>query len=328
MTTQQAPIGSPFGPANTAEDVIKGIYLTGKTVIVTGGYSGIGREAVKVLLAAGAKVTVPTRNLDKARESLSGVDGVVIDTMDLMDPASIDAFAERFLADNAKLDILINCAGVMANPLTRDARGYESQFSTNVLGHFHLTAKLWPALVAAGNARVVILSSANHRGRVVDFLHDPNFEQREYDPWVAYGNSKAGNALLAVAFDSIGKSQGVRAFSVHPGGIFDTGLARHMDLAIAKAHGMIDEDSKPIINPEAGWKTPEQGASTMVWAATSPLLDGNGGVYLSNNEVCRELPTDDDGALDNDSVKPGVKDPVNAGRLWRLCEELSGARID
>lgn len=327
MTTPQAPIGSPFGPANTAEDVLKGIDLTGKTVIVTGGYSGIGREAVRVLLAAGAKVVVPTRNIEKARESLAGIGGVILDTMDLMDPASIDAFTKRLLAENPKLDILINCAGVMANPLTRDGRGYESQFSTNVLGHFQLTSALWPALVAAGNARVVNLSSANHRVKVVDFLHDPNFQHREYNPWIAYANSKAANVLLAVALDSIGKPDGVRAFAVHPGGIFDTGLVRHMDLAIAKAHGMIDEDGKPIIDPEKGWKTPEQGASTMVWAATSPLLEGKGGIYLSNNEVCTEL-TEDEGELNNDGVAPGVKNPVTAGRLWRLCEELTGARID
>jgi len=328
MSSEQAPIGSPFGPASTAEDVIQGIDLTGKTAIVTGGYSGIGREAVRVLLAAGAKIIVPARNMTKAQETVAGLDGVHLEAMDLMDPASIDAFAKNFLARNDTLDILINCAGVMANPLTRDARGYESQFSTNVLGHFQLTCALWPALVTANNARVVFLSSANHRGTVIDVLHDPNFEHRAYDPWVAYGNSKAANILLALALDSIGEAQGVRAFSVHPRGIFDTGLVRHMDLAIARAHGMIDEDGKPIIDPEKGWKTPEQGASTMVWAATSPLLDGKGGVYLTNNEVGRQLTEDDDDKIDNDSVKPGVKDPVNAGRLWRLCEELTGARLD
>lgn len=114
---------------------------------------------------------------------------------------------------------------------------------------------------------------------------------------------------------------------MHPGGIFDTGLARHMDIAIAKAYGMIDEAGQPIINPQAGWKTPEQGASTMVWAATSPLLQGHGGVYLSNNEVCVQLSSDE-GDLDNNGVGPGVKDLLNAGRLWRLCETLTGARID
>lgn len=327
MSTPQTPISSPFTAASTAEEVIRGIDLTGKTAIVTGGYSGIGREAVRQLLAAGATVVVPARDLAKARRQMAGLEAAKIESLDLMDPPSIDLFAHRFLSTHPTLDILINCAGVMANPLTRDARGYESQFSTNVLGHFQLTCALWPALVAAGQSRVVMLSSANHRGALTDVLHDPNFEQVPYDPWKAYAQSKAANVLLAVGFDSIGQASGVRAFAVHPGGIFDTGLARHMDLAIAKAYGMIDADGKPIINPQAGWKTPEQGASTMVWAATSPQLAGKGGVYLSNNEVCVQL-AQDEGELDNNGVGPGVKNPMNAGRLWRLCETLTGARID
>jgi NAD(P)-dependent dehydrogenase (short-subunit alcohol dehydrogenase family) len=325
-TTLQSPVGSPFGAANTAAEVLEGIDLSGKTIVVTGGYSGLGREAVRVLAQAGAQVTVPTRNLEKAHENLAGIPGVSIESMDLMDSKSIQDFANRFLAKHPKLDILINCAGVMANPLTRDARGYESQFSTNVLGHFQLTTALWPALVAAGNARVVILSSANHRVKVAEILKDPNFTNREYSPWLAYANSKAANILLAVAFDDIGKAHGVRAFAVHPGGILDTGLARHMDLAIAKAHGMIDDDGNAVIDPEKGWKTPGQGASTAVWAATSPLLKGKGGVYLSNNEVCTEL-AEEEGELDNNGVSPGAKNPVNAGRLWRICEELTGAGI-
>jgi len=121
-------------------------------------------------------------------------------------------------------------------------------------------------------------------------------------------------------------ADGVRAFSVHPGGIFDTGLTRHMDLSLAKAAGMIDNEGQPIIDPEAGWKTPQQGASTMVWAAISPLLQDKGGLYLSNNEVASEL-SQDEGDLSNDGVAPGVRHPVNADRLWRLCEELTGARI-
>jgi NAD(P)-dependent dehydrogenase (short-subunit alcohol dehydrogenase family) len=219
--------------------------------------------------------------------------------MDLMDPASIDAFAERFLAENAKLDILINNAGTMAAPLTRDARGNESQFSTNVLGHFQLTCRLWPALVAAQGAR----------------------------PWRAYANSKGANILFAVALDSIGQRHGVRAFAVHPGGIFDTGLVRHMDLSIAKAAGMIDENGTPIIDPENGWKTPAQGAATMVWAATSLLLIGKGGVYCVDCDIGTQL-TEDEGPLSLTGVAPSVKEPVNAGRLWQLCEQLTGARLD
>jgi NAD(P)-dependent dehydrogenase (short-subunit alcohol dehydrogenase family) len=327
MTTPQTPIGSPFGAASTAEEVVQGIDLSGKTAIVTGGYSGIGLEAVRVLLAAGAGVIVPTRNMEKAKQNLATFPNVILDIMNLMDPASIDAFAERFLAENAKLDILINNAGTMAAPLTRDARGYESQFSTNVLGHFQLTCRLWPALVAAQGARVVALSSANHRTQVANFLHDPNFERSEYDPWRAYANSKGANILFAVALDSIGQHHGVRAFSVHPGGIFETGLVRHMDLSIARAAGMIDADGTPIIDPENGWKTPAQGAATMVWAATSLLLIGKGGVYCVDCDIGTQL-TEDEGPLSLTGVAPSVKDPVNAGRLWQLCEQLTGARLD
>lgn len=327
MALQQNPLGSPFTAASSANDVLQGINLAGKNVLVTGGYSGIGLVAVRALHAAGANIIVPVRDINKATQNLSGIPNIEMDTMDLMDPVSIDEFASRFLTKHQNLDILINCAGVMANPLTRDTRGYESQFSTNVLGHFQVICALWPALTAAGNARVVNLSSANHRVNITGLLHDPNFNEDEYDPWQAYARSKAANILLTVALDSIGSKHGVRAFSVHPGGIFDTGLARHMDIEIARTYGMIDENDKPIINPDAGWKTPEQGASTMVWAATSPMLDGKGGFYLSNNEVAQEL-AEDEGELNNDGVAPGAVNPINAGRLWRLCEELTGKRLD
>lgn len=328
MTTLQAPIDSPFRASSSVDDVIQGIDLRGKTLIVTGGYSGLGLEAVRVLAGAGARVVVPARNLEKAAASLSGIADVGIAKLDLLDPASIDAFVGGFLNQHDRLDVLINCAGVMAAPLTRDGRGYESQFSTNVLGHFQLICGLKPALLAAGGARVISLSSSNHRVKIPNLLHDPNFEHTDYQPWVAYANSKAANILLTVALDSILKGQGVRAFAVHPGGIFQTGLLRHVeDLSIAKAAGMIDENGEPIIDPDKGWKTPAQGASTIVWAATSPLLAGRGGVYCSNNNIGPLLETDE-GPLDQTAVIPGAKDPVNAGRLWRLCEELTGARLD
>lgn len=171
------------------------------------------------------------------------------------------------------------------------------------------------------------LKANNHRTNVPCFLHDPNFQSRDYDPWKAYANSKAGNVLFAVALDSIGKSHGIRAFSAHPGGIIETGLARHMDLDLAKTFGMIDEAGLPVIAPEKGWKSLQQGASTMVWGATSPLLEGLGGLYLTNAEVGSVLE-EDEGDLSLTGVSPGLVNPVNAGRLWQLCEQLTGVRLD
>ena len=178
MSTLQKPIDSGFGATSTADDVIQGIDLSGKIAVVTGGYASTGLETTRALHAAGAKVIVPARDHDKAARALEGLDGVEIEAMDLMDPASIDAFAERFLASGQPLHILVNCAGIMASPLTRDSRGYESQFATNHLGHFQLVVRLWPALRQANGARVVSVSSWGHRMSPVMF-EDPNFERRD-----------------------------------------------------------------------------------------------------------------------------------------------------
>ena len=324
MPTPQAPIGSGFGAATTAAEVIAGRDLTGKTAVVTGGYSGIGIETVRAFRSAGAKVVVPARDMAKAKANLADMTDVRLQIMDLLDPRSIDAFAEWFLRDKEKLHILVNNAGIMAPPLARDARGYESQFSANHLGHFQLTCRLWPSLVAAQGARVVALSSYAHRRAGIDF-HDPNFERREYDPWIAYGQSKTANALFAVALDSIGQRQGVRAFSVHPGGIV-TDLIRHMSQAQIDASEILDRTGKPIIDPEHNKKTPQQGAATTVWCATSPQLNGMGGVYCADCDIARALPSDD--SKEMQGVRPRATDPVAAGRLWQLSEQLTGATID
>jgi len=324
MPTAQAPIGSGFGAATTAAEVIEGIDLTSKTVIVTGGYSGIGVETVRAFRSAGANVIVPTRDMAKAKANLAEMPEVVLEAMDLLDPASIDAFAQRFLAENDALHILVNNAGVMAAPLARDARGYESQFAANHLGHFQLACRLWPALVRARGARVVALTSYAHRRAGIDF-HDPHFERRAYDPWVAYGQSKTANSLFAVALDSIGQRQGVRAFAVHPGGIV-TDLVRHMSKEELNASKVLDEAGKPIIDPENNKKTPQQGAATSVWCATSPQLDGMGGVYCADCEIARTLPSD--GSVELHGVRPRAIDPVAAGRLWQLSEQLTGATLD
>jgi NAD(P)-dependent dehydrogenase (short-subunit alcohol dehydrogenase family) len=314
--TPQAPIDSPFGYRSTALEVVAGIDLSGKTAFVTGGYSGLGTEVVRALAAAGARVLVGARRPDKAAEDLAGVEGdIAILALDLSDPASIDACAEEVARRTAALHILINNAAIMACPLARDARGFESQFATNHLGHFQLTARLWPLLAAAGGARVVSVSSIGHRlgGLSVD---DPNFERRDYDKWVAYGQAKSANALFALQLDALGESHGVRAFAVHPGGIA-TPLQRHLTMDEQKAMGWYDEAG----NLNAMFKTPAEGAATSVWCATSPLLEGMGGVYCEDCNV---------GAMAGDppprasGVWHHIRDEALAAALWDKSEAMLG----
>ncbi|MDB5394065.1 MAG: oxidoreductase [Rhodospirillales bacterium] len=319
MSTKQLPIGSGFSAASTADEVIAGRDLSGKVAIITGGYSGIGLETARVLAAAGAQVIVPARDMEKARSTASGLAGVTLDSLDLMDPASINAFAARFLATGQALHLLINNAGVMASPLSRDTRGYESQFSTNHLGHFQLTAKLWPALKQAQGARVLSLSSGGHIIAGVDF-DDPHFERRAYEPWTAYGQSKTANILFAVELDRRGKSHGVRAFSIHPGSIM-TNLARHISAEQIRAFGVLDDEDRPIIDPATGKKTVEQGAATSVWCATSPALGGMGGVYCEDCDIARLATPEPSQPM---GIQPRAVDPSEAQRLWQMSVTLTG----
>jgi NAD(P)-dependent dehydrogenase (short-subunit alcohol dehydrogenase family) len=314
MTTEQKPLKSGFGAKTTAREVLAGLDLTGKTAVVTGGYSGVGLETTRALAEAGATVVVPARTQEKARTALAGIPRVELETLELIDPASIDAFAGRFLDSGRSLDMLINNAGIMASPLRRDARGYESQFATNHLGHFHLTARLWPALKRAEMARVVSVSSTGISFGGVDF-DDPNFERREYDKWKAYGQSKTANALFAVALDKRGQAHGVRAFSVHPGGIL-TDLAR--DLSAEELAGFDGE-----------LKTPEQGAATSVWCATSPQLDGKGGVYCMDVDIAEVISdfTPQRPGQQPTGVLPHAIDPDLAERLWQLSEKMTGVKF-
>jgi NAD(P)-dependent dehydrogenase (short-subunit alcohol dehydrogenase family) len=308
--TEQHKIGSGFGAKSTADEVLAGIDLTGKLAIVTGGYSGIGLATTRALTKAGAHVVVPARRVEPAREALG--DLAEVDELDLGDLASVHAFADRFLATGRDIDIMINSAGIMACPETRVGPGWEAQFATNHLGHFALVNRLWPRLATGNGARVVSVSSGAHRRSPIRW--DDLWFERDYDKWEAYGQAKTANLLFAVELDRRGADAGVRAFALHPGGIL-TPLQRHLPTEEMVELGWIDEQGNPLVE----FKTPEQGAATQVWAATSTTLAGEGGVYLEDCEVA-EVAHDED----TPGVYPWAVDPEQAGRLWTLSAELTG----
>jgi NAD(P)-dependent dehydrogenase (short-subunit alcohol dehydrogenase family) len=331
--TSQRRIGSGFGRDSTAADVIAGIDLTGKTAIVTGGYSGLGLETVRALAAAGAAVVVPARRPEHARDVLAAagltpaatggvsVTELEVAELDLADLASVKEFAAGFLAGatpgaNRSLDILINNAAIMASPEHRVGPGWESQFATNHLGHFALTNLLWPALAAAQGARVVSLSSTGHKLSGIRF-DDINFDAG-YDKWQAYGQAKTANALFAVQLDSLGRNFGVRAFAVHPGGIM-TELQRHLPREEMIAAGWMNEDGK--LDPR--FKTPVQGAATSVWAATAPTLEGMGGVYCEDCDIAEAtVPGSPEARIRG--VDAHAVDREAAARLWQVSAEMTG----
>jgi NAD(P)-dependent dehydrogenase (short-subunit alcohol dehydrogenase family) len=315
----QQPIQSGFTAASTASEVIDGIDLSGKIAIVTGGNTGIGLETTKVLAAAGATVIVAARDIDKARKNLQGIAHTELAAMDLMDPASIDAFANEFLASGRPLHLLIHNAGIMWVPLRRNKAGIESQLATNYLASFQLTARVWPALKKAGGARVVNVSSQGHQFAPVDF-DDPNFQHREYDTLQAYGQSKTASNLFALELDNRASAFAIRAYSLHPGSINGTELAREAPIALFRQMGFCDADGNILPEVAASLKTIPQGAATTVWCATSPLLNTLGGVYCEDADIAR---------LHNDSpATGGVKlyslDETNAKRLWEMSEAITG----
>lgn len=315
MALQQRLGESPFGYRSTAAEVIKGIDLTGRTAVVTGGYSGIGTETVRALASVGAHVIVGARRPEVAQANLTGIAGVTILPLELGEEVSIDKFSAVVSSRMSQLDILINNAAIMAIPLTRDERGYESQFAVNHLGHFQLTARLWPLLKAAGNARVVVLSSSAHRGNGLD-INDVNFERRAYEKWTAYSQAKSANALFALSLDKLGKPHGVRAFAVDPGAI-DTPLQRHMTDKEKIAMGWIDKEG----NLNEILKTVQQGAATTLWCATSPLLEGLGGVYCEHCNIAEPWKADNPPMT---GVHPHVRDEALADALWAKSEALLG----
>ncbi|WP_230419717.1 oxidoreductase [Catenulispora pinistramenti] len=316
MTRTQKPIGSGFSAASTAREVLDGIDLTGRFAVVTGGGSGLGLEDVSALSAAGATVLVPARRPDAARAALAGVERVEVAELDLADLDSVRAFAARLLDDGRGIDYLINCAGVMAAPLTRVGPGWELQFGTNHLGHFALTNLLWPALVADGGARVAAFSSRGHKFSDIRW-DDPHFE-RDYDRWQAYGQSKTANILFALHLDTLAESSGVRAFSLNPGGI-RTNLQRYVAPEDAIALGWVDSDGNDLIR----WKSVGAGAATAAWAVSAPALAGLGGLYLEDCEVAEVVDPEAPDAM-RAGLHPWGADAEAASRLWTLSAELTG----
>lgn len=340
IAPRQHPLGTPFTAASTADDVLAGVDLSGTNVVVTGGHSGLGHETIRALAAAGASVVVASRNPEKAQQLLADVPGVETSALDLADPASIDAFVERFLASGRPLHVLLNNAGLMGGPLVRDARGYESQFATNHLGHFQLTLGLLPALRAAGSARVVNLTSGAHRGSDIRW-DDPHFTDG-YDEagMTGYAQSKAANVLFAVELDRRWSGDGIRGYAVHPGIVVTTNLGPARaegaesvggaDEQALQAMRLLDDEGHPVLDPFRERKTVQQGASTSVFAATSSLLADIGGVYLKDNDVSAveavvmstEIAADQ---TPRATAAPHALDPTSARRLWELSERLLAA---
>jgi NAD(P)-dependent dehydrogenase (short-subunit alcohol dehydrogenase family) len=316
MSTPQQPLPSGFGAQSTAAEVLAGIDLTGRLAVITGGYSGIGIETTRALATAGAHVVVPARRPESAAAALAGIGNTEVDELDLGDLASVESFADHFLATGRAIDVIIDSAGIMACPETRVGPGWEAQFATNHLGHFALVNRLWPAVSKHGRSRVVSVSSAGHRRGGIRW-DDVMFTGGDYDKWTAYAQAKTANALFAVQLDALGEAAGVRAFSVHPGGIL-TPLQRHLPRAEMVAAGWIDKEGNPT---GPGFKSPEQGAATQVWAATSPQLDGRGGVYLEDCDIAVPFI---EGAQMMSGVRDWATDPEQAAKLWTLSADLTG----
>jgi len=321
---------SRYGNTTTTDEVLEGVDLTGKRVVITGAASGLGRESARALAAHGASVTVLARSAERAAGAVAEIEAQVPGAdlepgvVDLGALSTVRAFADAFLETHDALDVLMNNAGVMACPFGRTTDGFEIQFGTNHLGHFLLTALLSPALFRGPSPRVVTLSSAGHSRSDVDLV-DPNFESTEYSAWIAYGRSKTANALFARELARRFGPGGLLSFAVHPGGIV-TDLGRHLDEALINEMAAFAKERTARAGGTSGqaetgitWKSVEAGAATQVWAATAPELADHNGAYLADCGL---------GVL---GANPGVNgfmpyllDDEHATELWDLSERLVG----
>ncbi|MEE9432710.1 MAG: oxidoreductase [Sphingorhabdus sp.] len=314
---------SNFGAETTTDEVLEGIGLSGKLVVITGGASGLGAETARAMAAKGAHIIIPARDMAKGEEAAknikaaTGNDNIEVMQMDLGSLDSIRAFAGAFLAKYDRIDLLINNAGVMACPFGKTSDGFEMQFGTNHVGHFLLTNLLMPAILKGAPARIVNLSS---RGHHLDHVHfeDLHCETREYGKWPAYGQAKTANVLFSVALEQRLADKDVHSYAVHPGGIV-TNLGRHLtpeDIAGLMARMEENSGDGPMM------KNVEQGAATSCYAATAPELKGQGGVYLEDCHVANMDDSDPSGGVRSYAI-----DPENAEKLWAVSEEMVGQKF-
>jgi NAD(P)-dependent dehydrogenase (short-subunit alcohol dehydrogenase family) len=318
-----------LGATSTTEEVLAGVNLRGKRILVTGVSAGLGVETARSLAAHGAQVVGAARDLTKAKaateqvrkEAVANGGSFDLVELDLASLKSVRACADTLLAKGDSFDVVIANAGVMATPFGHTADGFETQFGTNHLGHFVLVNRIARLLRAGG--RLINLSSSGHRYSNVD-LQDPNFERTPYEPFVAYGRSKTANILFAVAFDQRHRKRGVRAAAVHPGGIH-TELARHIDPS--RIQGIIEQMNQQLAAEGKGpfqWKSIPQGAATSVWAGVVAPADEIGGRYCENCHVGQIVPDHVTISAISEGVRGYALDPKNAEALWKKSEELVG----
>jgi NAD(P)-dependent dehydrogenase (short-subunit alcohol dehydrogenase family) len=321
-----------FGATSTTDEVLSGMNLRGKRILVTGVSAGLGIETARSLAAHGANVVGAARDLKKAeaattevrRDAAAGGGSLELVALDLSSLKSVRACADELLAEGQFFDAIIANAGVMATPFGHTAEGFETQFGTNHLGHFVLVNRVAPLLRTG--SRLINLSSAGHRFANVD-LADPNFKRTPYEPFAAYGRSKTANILFAVAFDRRHRSRGVRAAAVHPG-VIQTELGRHMDPALLQA--LIDQISKEQVaegKESFRWKTVPQGAATPVWAAVVAPSEEIGGRYCENCHVGQIVPENVTIGGASEGVRAYALDLNNAEALWKKSEEMVGERF-
>jgi NAD(P)-dependent dehydrogenase (short-subunit alcohol dehydrogenase family) len=318
-----------FGAKSTTEDVLAGIDLKGKRILVTGVSAGLGVETARTLVAHGADVVGTARDLEKAKRATSEVTKAAAETgasfevieLDLASLKSVRAAADKLVADGRPFDIVIANAGVMATPFGKTGDGFETQFGTNHLGHFVFVNRI--ASLIKDGGRLVNLASSGHRFSDVN-LNDPNFETTSYEPFVAYGRSKTANILFAVEFDRRHRDRGVRATAVHPGGIA-TELARHMpDGAIEAWINQVQEQRAAAGEAPFEFKSVPEGAATSVWAGVVASAEQVAGKYCEDCQVAELIPADSQVSAISRGVRGYALDPENAKALWKKSEQMVG----